>query len=320
MVDEQIMPERERVMSNQQYHELSIMKVSATVGECGSNNPDEVKWIQKILKGSGYKEITGREINITGRCERDTIEGIRWYQHMLSMKPTGLIHPGDIWFQEAMNNIELQPWRLRVGAVQLTVPEGQVTFDAEGKDYILPDYAPKKVPKKQDFFSRILHWPGDVSGVTLGRGYDMKMRTSGEIFATLRSIGIEEYRAVIASKAAYLSGRQAKTFVEATWQLFGEISYVQQQELFKRAYGEKKNYAKPFYVRKAVTIPGAPSWEQLDQRIKDVIVDIFYQGIRRPGSMIEAAIKGRIALIDFIKEDPRLMRDEPNRRRIRYLQ
>ncbi|WP_051237746.1 hypothetical protein [Franconibacter pulveris] len=68
----------------------------------------------------------------------------------------------------------------------------------------------------------------------------MKMRTAGEIFSTLRSIGIEEYRAVIASNAAYLSGRQAKLFVETTWQLFGEISYAQQIELFKRSYLEKK--------------------------------------------------------------------------------
>lgn len=307
-------------MSRQQYHEPGIMRVGATVGECGSNNPDEVKWIQKILKESGYKEITGRQIEVTGKCERDTIEGIRWYQRMLSMKPTGIIHPGDIWFQEAMNNVVLQPWRTRVGAVQLIVPEGQVTFDAEGKDYILPDYAPKKAPKRQNYFSRILHWPGDMSGVTLGRGYDMKLRTAGEIFATLKSIGIEEYRAVIASKAAYLNGRQAKAFVESTWQLFGEISYVQQIELFKRSYIEKKNYAKPFYVRKAATIPGAPSWEQLDQRIKDVVVDIFYQGIRRPASMIEAAIKGKAVLIDFIKGEPNLMQHEANRRRIRYLQ
>jgi hypothetical protein len=51
---------------------------------------------------------------------------------MLSMKPTGMIHPGDIWLQEAINNVVLQPWRKTVGAVQLRVPEGQVTFDAEG--------------------------------------------------------------------------------------------------------------------------------------------------------------------------------------------
>jgi hypothetical protein len=49
----------------------------------------------------------------------------------------------------------------------------------------------------------------------------------------------------------FLSGDKQKVFVETTWQLFGEISYVQQIELFKRSYLEKKNYAKPFYVKTA---------------------------------------------------------------------
>ncbi len=71
---------------------------------------------------------------------------------MLSMKPTGMIHPGDVWLQEAINNVVLQPWRKTVGAVQLSVPEGQVTFDAEGNDYVFPDYAPKKAPKRTGFF------------------------------------------------------------------------------------------------------------------------------------------------------------------------
>lgn len=307
-------------MSSRKSYRPHIMRIDSTLGECGNNKPEEVLWFQQTLSKSGYQELTGRDVKITGKCDRDTIDGIRWFQNMLSMKPTGMIHPGDIWLQEAINNVVLQPWRKTVGAVQLRVPEGQVTFDAEGNDYIFPDYAPKRAPKRPDYFSRILHWPGDVSGVTLGRGYDMKMRTAGEIFSTLRSIGIEEYRAVIASNDAYLSVRQAKVFVDTTWQLFGEISYVQQIELFKRSYLEKKNYAKPFYVKTATKKPTAPSWDQLDQKIKDVVVDIFYQGIRYPASLIEAAIAGRTALINFIRADSSLMRYEPTRQRIRYLQ
>ncbi|WP_233631348.1 MULTISPECIES: peptidoglycan-binding protein [unclassified Kosakonia] len=236
------------------------------------------------------------------------------------MKPTGMIHPGDVWLQEAISNVVLQPWRKKIGPVQLTVPEGQVTFDAEGNDYIFPDYAPKKAPKNPYYFSRILHWPGDVSGVTIGRGYDMKLRTAGEIFTTLRRLGIEEYRAVLASNAAYLSGRQAKLFVDTTWKIFGEISYFQQIELFKASYLEKKNYAKHFYVKRAKDYPHAPSWEQLELRIRDVVVDIFFQGIRHPASLIDAAIEGRVSLISFIRGNAALMRYESSRHRIRYLQ
>lgn len=218
---------REEGMSNRQYFKSQFLRITDTVGESGSNHCDDVVWFQTMFNESGYKEITGRGVNVDGKCGIDTIDGIRWYQNMLSMKPTGMIHPGDVWLQEAISNVVLQPWRKKVGSVQLTVPEGQVTFDAEGNDYIFPDYAPKKAPKNADYFSRILHWPGDVSGVTIGRGYDMKLRTAGEIFTTLRRLGIEEYRAVLASNAAYLSGRQAKLFVDTTWIIFGEISYFQ---------------------------------------------------------------------------------------------
>lgn len=144
-------------MGSQQIYEPRVMRNSSTLGNCGNNNPAEVIWFQQMLSESGYKELTGREVQVTGTCGRDTIDGIRWYQNMLSMRPTGIIHPGDIWLQEAINNVVLQPWRKTAGAVQLSVPEGQVTFDAEGNDYILPDYAPKKAPKRPNYFSRILH-------------------------------------------------------------------------------------------------------------------------------------------------------------------
>ncbi|ELY5938494.1 hypothetical protein SNN83_001572 [Cronobacter malonaticus] len=100
----------------------------------------------------------------------------------------------------------------------------------------------------------------------------------------------------------------------------GEISYFQQIELFKSSYLEKKNYAKHFYVKTATTKPNAPSWDDLDQKIKDVLVDIFYQGTRYPASLVEAALADKTALINFIQEDPALMRYEPARQRIRYLQ
>ena len=49
----------------------------------------------------------------------------------------------------------------------LKVPKGQLTFDAEGNDI---DTSP--------WFSRKIHWPGGVSGVTIGRGYDLGQQAS----------------------------------------------------------------------------------------------------------------------------------------------
>ena len=56
------------------------------------------------------------------------------------------------------------------------------------------------------YFSRVLHWPGGVSGVTLGRGYDMGSRSVGSILSTLRQAGLEEYKCVLCSKAAGFKG------------------------------------------------------------------------------------------------------------------
>ena len=61
----------------------------------------------------------------------------------------------------------------------LQVGEGQVTFDAEGND------DPKSI-----YYSRVVHWPGnDLSGVTLGRGYDMGDRSCAEVQADLAGLG-----------------------------------------------------------------------------------------------------------------------------------
>ena len=51
----------------------------------------------------------------------------------------------------------------------------------------------------------------------------MGSRSSGEIMATLRQAGIEEYKAVICSKAAHLKGRQAGQFVKVYGSLVGEM-------------------------------------------------------------------------------------------------
>lgn len=60
--------------------------------------------------------------------------------------------------------------------------------------------------------------------------------------------------------------------------------------------------------------------EQLDLKIRDVIVDIFFQGVHDVTGLIKSAIKGRIELINYIKADSIYMSYESNRQRIRYLQ
>jgi hypothetical protein len=64
--------------------------------------------------------------------------------------------------------------------------EGLLTFNAEGNNV-----------RSNRYYSRVLHWPGILSqckkfgsGVTIGRGYDMKHRSSEKIIRDLTYAGI----------------------------------------------------------------------------------------------------------------------------------
>ncbi|WP_279022959.1 peptidoglycan-binding protein [Gibbsiella quercinecans] len=306
-------------MLNRHHHTPRIFRLTSSVGTCGTNTPDEVKAVQQLIDNAGYQLATGQTLAINGRCDKTTTEAIRWYQRLLNMSPNGLIQPTDTWFIQALNEANAPHWRPKHSGGPLRVQQGQITFDAEGVDYItaVAPFRQKRYPN----FSRILQWPPtNSSGVTLGRGYDMGNRSSGEIFTTLRQAGIEEYKAAICSKAAHLKGRQAEQFVKVYGPLVGEITHEQQIRLFELAYQVKLNEARNLYGRISHTIPDAPAWEQLDQKIRDVIIDIFYQGVHNARALFQAAIEGKNALIAHIRNTPTYMSFESHRNRIRYLQ
>ena len=73
---------------------------------------------------------------------------------------------------------------------------GKLTFDAEGSE-------------GGQFHSRKLHVPSMVSGLTIGRGYDMKKKSPAKIIQDLTAAGIDKKDAAILSKASGLSGQSA---------------------------------------------------------------------------------------------------------------
>lgn len=295
------------------YSAPSIFPLKASVGNCGSNDPADVKKFQKTISDAGYELATRRALNTNGRCDFETIEAIRWYQRLLELSPTGLLHPTDAWYMQLQASLSPH-WRPQHTVGILTVGEGQITFDAEGVDYVtaVEPFRQHRYPN----FSRILHWPGDRhSGVTLGRGFDMGKRGAGEIFSTLRRAGIEEDRATICSKAAFLRGNDAGLFVTFYGPLVGEITYEQQTSLFSLSYREKLDYAQSLYR----AYQPMSTWMMLDQKIKDVVVDILYQGFLHPDTLMQAAKDGRRELIAFILGNSGLMAFESQRNRIGYL-
>ncbi len=207
-------------MKQHKYHQREVFRLSSSVGECGFNDPDEVGKLQQKIKIQVTHLLLVVQLILMGDVPADTIEAIRWHQSLINMPASGLVHPTDIWFMEALENATAMRWRERPTGGPLLVQEGQLTFDYEGVDYITA-VEPFRQPARMPWFSRILHHPSSDSGVTLGRGYDMKKRSAGSILYTLRQSGLEEYKAQICAKAAYLQGKQASDFIKVYGPLVG---------------------------------------------------------------------------------------------------
>lgn len=297
-----------------------MLRLQSSVGVCGVNYADDVKALQELMMKAGYQTATGRSLKVDGICNNETKEAIIWYQRLLTLSRSGLVQPFDQWFIEALKNASQPEWRPRITSGPLHVREAQFTFDNEGTDYITATnpFRPHPYP----WFSRILHWPHSAaSGVTLGRGYDMGNRSAGEIFATLRQAGIEEYKAILASKSAFLKGREAASFVKVYGPLFGEITHQQQLRLFEIAIQFYISRAKRVFNKNKAKMAYAISWENMRPALRDIFIDSLYQGCKSADEF------ARLILLDdlesvrtYLKTDGAQLKSYGrNLKRLRYI-
>ena len=143
---------------------------------------------------------------------------------------------------------------------------GLVTWDSEGTE-------------GGRFHSRTLCVPSDSSGLTIGRGYDMKERSAASIAADLSAAGVAAADATKISKAAGLSGAAAKKFI--TDQQLGsfEISKPAQVALFMTTYNAlKADVARICAKPDVVATFGACDMAKTDPAIVDILVDLRFRG------------------------------------------
>lgn len=293
---------RDNIMT---YHSPRIFRPKGSIGIFGVNTPEEVTTLQKMMINAGYNHINGHHLRATGNCDPETNSAIIWYQRLLNMSPSGLVHPQQTWFFSMFSKAMAPHWRPRdIGPLHVRM--GQITFDAEGVDY-LTAVEPFRQPENMPHFSRILYWPGKNSGVTLGRGYDMKKRSPGQILTELRQAGIEEYKAVICSKASGLVGLKAvMNFIKGYGPLVGEITHLQQVRLFEISYRVKSDYARGLYLRQSKELENSLPWDKIDPIIKDVFVDTLYVGTKTAKGLVKiiSSRGSRKDVYDFIISDP----------------
>lgn len=148
----------------------------------------------------------------------------------------------------------------------------QLTFDQEGQE-------------GSQFHSRWLQWPGGGSGVTLGRGHDMKERTAADVRSELVAAGVTAALADAFAAGAALSGDAARDFVRQRRDICGNITPAQQLRLFRADYAALEADTRRI-CRKADVVAkyGTVDFAKLDPRIWAVTVDLRFRGDYTPAS------------------------------------
>ncbi|WDE04367.1 hypothetical protein SG34_023985 [Thalassomonas viridans] len=162
----------------------------------------------------------------------------------------------------------------------MAITQGLLTYEAEGME-------------GGPYHSRKLHVPGESSGLTIGRGYDMKEKSEDKIRADLLAAGVAPEQAGILGQAAGLSGTEAKAFIDKQGLSDFEITMEAQEVLFKQTYDElSRDVQRICDKADCVAAYGEVDWEGLDDKIKDVLIDLRYRGDYTPASrkLIQALV------------------------------
>ncbi|MCQ4288326.1 hypothetical protein NA647_12905 [Pseudomonas stutzeri] len=237
--------------------------------------------------------------------EKNRIKALSWWGDVAGKHGMGA--DGKAW--------HLQPLAL-IGAFSTAakadpiIKEGQITFDAEGNN----------IPTSP-FFSRVIHWPGnDLSGVTLGRGYDMGSRSESEIYNHMKNAGIEHDQATKIALAYGKKGSTAQQFVRDNKAGIGRITIEQEVILFNTIYPDYVERAVKNYNHWTANEPDRTEWSALKQVIRDVLVDFVYQGFTKGPNPMRAGMRNdKEELIRYIENTPAISQYEPGRNRASYL-
>ncbi|MGI0118449.1 type VI secretion system tip protein TssI/VgrG [Zooshikella sp. RANM57] len=222
----------------------------------GKNKPNQQP------KGSGKSPNTQTDQNNTDSTTSNTSKTTS----TSSQTPASVnTQPGELSDTDHASNNE-KNWFI--------VPKGQLTFDAEGTE-------------GGRYHSRIPHWPGYNSGVTIGRGFDLAQNSntyntlihvgvSPEVAASLsQAEGSRRKRAQ--SKASELKNRGIEITPEQQYKLFTQVSYPNEEKEviriinkpdFRRAYSPLKNL----------------QWNTIKKVVQEILVDLKYRGDFSPST------------------------------------
>ena len=143
--------------------------------------------------------------------------------------------------------------------------------------------------------SLVPHFPGGNSGVTIGPGYDLSLRTPLEVFEDLTKAGIDHQTAQVLSEAASLSGYEAQKWIYQHGGIF--ISEEQQEFLYNQVLVPEYEHRMMSQLQNFVEHHEDPQLKMidfatLDSRQKEILFDYTYNaGLSRFPTLVEAVLK-----------------------------
>lgn len=240
------------------------LSISGSVGKNAKNTPADIKLIQALLN-TYHRRNNHATLDVSGKSNGDLIEAINRFQRVeQSMaKPDGKITSTSSQTFLALVRF-MKSTRSRTN---ITTPKrGALTWKAEGNE-------------GGPFHSRVLHVPSPASGLTIGRGYDMRNRSSAEIRSHLQQANIPSKYATKISEGAGLFGPSAERFIIEQDLLDHEISAESQLKLFESIYKDYVATVKRICAsRSVVATYGETDWENLDLDILEIVVDMTFRG------------------------------------------
>jgi hypothetical protein len=259
------------------------LKINSSVGNKGKNSHGDVKLIRALLN-CYLRKNNKPELTILDTSDELLVNTITDFQksHQKSNKPDGQVTSSTSASFKAL--VEFMK-STRTTVVLKNPTRGIITWEAEGNE-------------GGRFHSRVLHVPSSTSGLTIGRGYDMKNRSNAEIKKDLIQAGADTIKATTIGKAAGLSGSKAEQFIIDNDLLDFEISAGTQLKIFENVYSDYVSSVKRICNKKRVQDEyGKTDWNNLDKDIIDVLVDLTFRGDYHPNS--RKIIQKSVANNDF---------------------
>lgn len=239
------------------------------VGLKQKNNNYDVKLLQALL--NVYARRNNRpSLAITGKCDNELIDKLVEYQnkHLKRSNPKHFVEPNGKVLK-SLNELVRSVFQ----PISTTPPKvGLLTWNAEGNE-------------GGPYHSRKLHVPSESSGVTVGRGYDLRRKASTLIRKDLASAGLKSEVVSKLANAIGLRGKQAKQFIIDNDLIDYQVTVDAQRKLFKISYDFEASEVKRICTKADVVKKyGNTDWVKLNNTIKEVTVDLKFRGDYTPSA------------------------------------